>query len=273
VPILAIQPAGRGPHPFQLTQKQSRFEHMTLIRSVQMHADPGSARKPVVACTVVLFSAAAVVGATAATLAADELDIRIGYLRLVEQRATLSPLQMPAENGGVAGAKLGIEDNNTTGKFLNQRFSLDEVRLDPTDDPQAAVTALAGRGARLIVADLPADALLKAADAGGEGVLFNASATDDRLREEDCRGNVVHVAPTRSMLADGLAQYLVWMQWRRWLMVVGSHPPDKLYADALRRAARRFGAKIVEERVFEDTGGARRSDSGVVQVQRQIPVF
>jgi ABC transporter substrate binding protein (PQQ-dependent alcohol dehydrogenase system) len=75
------------------------------------------------------------------------------------------------------------------------------------------------------------------------------------------------------MLADGLAQYLAWKQWRRWLLVAGSHPADKLYADALRRAARRFGNRIVQERVFEDTGGARRTDSGVVQVQRQMPVF
>jgi ABC transporter substrate binding protein (PQQ-dependent alcohol dehydrogenase system) len=75
------------------------------------------------------------------------------------------------------------------------------------------------------------------------------------------------------MLADGLAQYLVWKQWRRWLLVVGSHTEDQLYADALRRAARRFGARIVQERVFKDTGGARTTDSGVVQIQRQIPVF
>src|SRR4029077_20830461 len=34
-----------------------------------------------------------------------------------------------------------------------------------------------------------------------------------------------------------------------------------------------FGAKIVEERVYQDTGGGRRSDSGSVQVQRQMPVF
>ena len=57
------------------------------------------------------------------------------------------------------------------------------------------------------------------------------------------------------------AQYLVWKQWPRWLLVVGSHDEDKLFADALRRAAKRFGAKIVEERTFEDTGGARRTDS------------
>jgi ABC transporter substrate binding protein (PQQ-dependent alcohol dehydrogenase system) len=127
----------------------------------------------------------------------------------------------------------------------------------------------------LVITDLPAAAVLKAADAGRpRGLLFfNAGATDDRLREEDCRANVVHVAPTRSMLADGLAQYLVWKRWSRWLLVAGSHPDDKLFADALRRAAARFGAKIVQERVFEDTGGARRTDSGIVQVQRQMPLF
>src|SRR5215213_1161490 len=56
-------------------------------------------------------------------------------------------------------------------------------------------------------------------------------------------------------------------------VVTGSHAKDRLHADALRRAAARFGAKIVQERVFEDTGGARRTDSGIVQTQRQIPLF
>jgi len=84
---------------------------------------------------------------------------------------------------------------------------------------------------------------------------------------------VIHTAPTRSMLADALAQYLVWKQWRRWLLVVGSHAEDKLYGDALRRSAKRFGARIVQDKVFEDTGGARRTDSGVAQIQRQLPVF
>jgi ABC transporter substrate binding protein (PQQ-dependent alcohol dehydrogenase system) len=75
------------------------------------------------------------------------------------------------------------------------------------------------------------------------------------------------------MLADGLAQYLAWKKWGRWVLVVGSHPADQLYAAALKRAAARFGGKIVAERVFKDTGGARQTDSGVVQIQRQIPVF
>jgi ABC transporter substrate binding protein (PQQ-dependent alcohol dehydrogenase system) len=210
-----------------------------------------------------------------AALAADPAEIGIGYLRRAAIKPTLSLVEQPAENDGVAGARLAIEDNNTTGKFLNQHFTLEEVRLREGDDAAKAALALTDRNIGFIIADLPADALLKAADAVRDRgtVLFNAGSIDDRLREEDCRANMIHTAPTRSMLADGLGQYLVWKQWKRWLLVTGSHDDDKLFAGVLRRSAARFGAKIVQERVFEDTGGARRTDSGVTLIQRQMPVF
>jgi len=207
-------------------------------------------------------------------LAADPVEIGIGYLGHAGVRSTLSLVQQPADNDGIAGAHLAIEDNNTTGKFLNQHFTLQEVRLKEGEDVAQAASALAEHNG-FIIADLPPDALLKAADALRDRgtVLLNAGAIDDSLREQDCRANIIHVAPTRSMLADALAQYLVWKQWKRWFLVVGSHDKDKLFADALRRAATRFGGKIVQEKTFEDTGGARRTDSGVTLIQRQMPVF
>ncbi|MGJ5153392.1 ABC transporter substrate-binding protein [Bradyrhizobium sp. HKCCYLR1023] len=221
-----------------------------------------------------LMGAIGLIAAATAASAADPVDIAIGYLGRASVPQTLSPLDQPAADDGVAGAKLAIEDNNTTGKFLNQRFTLIDRRVKDDEDAAQAANELAGKTG-FVVVDLPADAVLKVADAlRGRGVtLLNVGATDDRLREQDCRANVIHVAPTRSMLADGLAQYLVWKQWKRWLLVTGSHDNDRLFADALRRAATRFGAKIVEERTFEDTGGARRTDSGVTLIQRQMPVF
>jgi ABC transporter substrate binding protein (PQQ-dependent alcohol dehydrogenase system) len=207
--------------------------------------------------------------------AQDTLDIKIGYLRRAQHQETISLVQMPPPDNGLAGAQMAAKDNDTTGRFLNQRYSLVDLHLKFGDDPATAVAELARQGISLIVADLPADDLLKAAEAGKAGriLFFNAAATDDRLRQKDCRANVVHTAPSRAMLADGLAQYLVWKKWVRWLLVVGSHERDKLFAAALIRAANRFGAKIVQQREFKDTGGARRTDSGVVQVQQQMPVF
>jgi ABC transporter substrate binding protein (PQQ-dependent alcohol dehydrogenase system) len=210
-----------------------------------------------------------------AVSAAEPLEFKLGYLRMPKPRNAISLVELPPDNNGLAGAQAAVNDNNTTGKFLNQRFTLEDVKLKETDDPVQAIGTLADRGIALVIADLPAEALIRVADAArARGVLlFNVGATDDRLREADCRANLIHIAPSRSMLADALAQYLVWKQWRRWFLVVGSHESDALFTDALRRAAKRFGAKIVEERVFKDTGGSRRSDTGVVQVQRQIPVF
>jgi ABC transporter substrate binding protein (PQQ-dependent alcohol dehydrogenase system) len=223
----------------------------------------------------ITLAAAYMLAAISAIPAADSLIVKIGYLSRAERAETISLLEQPASNNGVAGAQLAIEDNNTTGKFLNQSFSLEATRLKDSEDPVAAAMQLADRGVSLTILDLPAGVLLKIADAGrARGLLlFNVGAADDRLRQEDCRPDVIHVAPSHSMLADGLAQYLVWKRWRRWLLAVGSHDADKLYADALRRAAGRFGAKIVQERVFPDTGGARRTDSGLVQIQSQIPLF
>ena len=199
----------------------------------------------------------------------------MGVLRIEHSRQTISIVDIPPADDFIAGARMAMADNNTTGKFLDQSFTVEEVKLSPEDDAAAAARTLLDKGVRYLIADLPADALLKVADAAkDEGALvFNAGAPDDSLREQDCRANVIHTAPSRSMLADGLAQYLIWKQWRKWFLVVGSHPEDVALGEAYERSAKKFGAKIVEKRVFEDTGGGRRSDSGVVQTQRQMPVF
>jgi ABC transporter substrate binding protein (PQQ-dependent alcohol dehydrogenase system) len=221
-----------------------------------------------------LLGVCVLVALSGAGLSDQPLEIKIGYLRQAPSRIKMSLIDVPAGNDGLAGAQLAIEDDNTTGRFLNQHYTLVETLLGEGDDPVAAMNALADRGASFIVTSLDADRLLKTADAGkarGE-MLINASALDERLREQDCRANVIHVAPTRSMLADALAQYLVWKKWTKWMLLTGSHEKDALFAEALRHAATRFGAKIVEQREFKDSGGARRTDSGVTEIQRQMPV-
>src|SRR6266550_7284013 len=76
----------------------------------------------------------------------DAAEINIGYLRRPDLKSTLSLIQTPANNDGIAGARLAIDDNNTTGRFLNQQFSLEDVRLAGGANAVGASIALAERG-------------------------------------------------------------------------------------------------------------------------------
>lgn len=202
--------------------------------------------------------------------AAEVTRVPIAYLsQVVEAPPSLSNLQPPPDDEGVAGGRLAIADNNTTGRFLKQEFSLEAVNVPEDGDPVAAFQKLLADGVRLVVLDVPADALLAIADAAKDkGVLLlNAGAPDDRLRGTECREDILHIAPSRAMLADGLAQYLVWKRWREWFLIVGQREGDKRLAEALRRAAKRFGAKIVEDKAWDFGPDTRRT------AQAEVPAF
>src|SRR5215217_3273860 len=104
-----------------------------------------------------IFLIAALCGWTLQSLATEAIEVRIGYLHWSEIKPTISIAQLPTENDGVAGAQLALHDNNTTGKFLNQRFALEVVPLRAGDDPTVAARLLADRHVALVIADVPAD--------------------------------------------------------------------------------------------------------------------
>jgi ABC transporter substrate binding protein (PQQ-dependent alcohol dehydrogenase system) len=247
---------------------------MMAIRVALGARTAGFAMRMTLAAAVLVL--AALPAPAQAAQPSQPLEIRIGHIRLAEPPILpISLIERPAPDNGLAGAQLGVKDNNTTGQFTGQKYILSEAAVMTQEEALEALGGFAEAGVRFVVADLPAEMLLAVADkaAANDILVFNAGATDDHLRMENCRANVIHVAPSRAMLADALAQFLVWKQWPRWFLIVGSHEDDRAYGEALKRAAKRFGAEIVEERVFEDRGGARTTDTGLAQVQRQIPLF
>ncbi|MEJ1160805.1 ABC transporter substrate-binding protein [Prosthecomicrobium sp. N25] len=173
------------------------------------------------------------------------------------------------EDHGIAGGRLAVRDSNTTGRLVGQSFKLEEVVIEEDGDPVAAFAELTAKGLQFIVLNLPADKVLKVSDAakGKEITLFNAGAQEDALRGENCRDNVMHVAPSRSMLTDSLAQYLVWKRWRNWLVIYGPHPGDQAYLGEVRRAAKKFAGKIVAEKEWTFGPDGRRT------AQQEVPLL
>ncbi len=204
------------------------------------------------------------------TMAQDSGEIRIGFLsQTLEPPPSVANPDEPAVDDGLAGAALAIADNNTTGKFLKQSFLLDAVEVAPDGDAAAALRELAGRGDRLVIVDAPGatvEALSKLPEARNL-LLLNATAPDDSLRGASCAPNLLHVVPSRAMLADALGQYLVKKRWPRWFLVTGRRPEDMLFADAVRRAAKRFGAQIVAEKTWTAESDVNRT------AEAEIPVF
>ncbi|WP_372571960.1 ABC transporter substrate-binding protein [Ruegeria jejuensis] len=210
----------------------------------------------------------------ASVAAAAAIDVKAAVLRI--DYPTLLPISrydLRPEDLGFAGAMLADEDNGTTGSFLGHTYETAHVAVPP-EEADAAMEQILADGTRLIVILSNAEDLLRLSDKAAEAgaLVFNAQAPDIALRDDQCRGNLLHVTPSRAMNADAVAQFAVWKKWGDWFLVAGSNPEDVALAEAFRRAATKFGAKITEDRTFEDTGGSRRTDSGHVLVQRQLPL-
>ncbi len=187
----------------------------------------------------------------------------------------LSLVDKEVKDKGIQGARIALEEDNRTGRLLGQHYDLLEALLPANGSPVEKAKELLAQGHGIIVADLEAQDLLAVSDLpeAKNAVIFDVRTSDDVLRQEQCRANVFHIPPNWAMRADALAQYLLWKKWRRWVLIVGKSPADQGYAAAIRRAANRFGAKIVEERPYTFEPGQRRTDTGHQQIQSQMPML
>jgi len=203
-----------------------------------------------------------------ATAAEDPVQVRIGYLAYIPDTGPILSNVIPEpKDAGLRGAELAIVDSNSTGRFLNHHYSLTSASAD---SPQALLEHASEQhqqGLRLFVVNAPVETLRQLSAAMPDSLLFNAGSPDDSLRSTACLHNVLHTLPSRAMLADALAQFLTVRRWTRWLLIVGQPPDDTAYANALRRAAKRFGHTIVAEKTFTFDNDQRRS------AQADMPLF
>ncbi len=234
---------------------------------------PISNRRPVLSLVMGLTMMAA---APVIAVSAQEQAVKIGWLsQSVNRTVPYAYLDPPPADEGVQGARLGIADNATTGRFTGQSFELVERRTPVEGDIAAAFRDLTSNNVRLVVTDLAAPGLLSIAalPEAASVTIFNTAAPDDRLRGADCRANILHPSPSRAMLADALVEFLATKNWLHILLVVGRGDGDREFAADIRHAAKKFGARIVQEKPWTFVPGARRTDTGHFAIQAEVARF
>ena len=196
-------------------------------------------------------------------------EIKIAYLTQEKQLpAALSNLEPFITDKGLQGALLGLKDNNTTGQFTQQNYTLKQMIVPLEGDVNLAFGELLKQGFQLFIVNLAAEKLVELHQLNkNQALIFDIATRNDAFRHNQCLNDVLHLLPSRAMRADALAQYMLKKRWQRWFLVIGNTPEDALYAQAIKRSAKRFGMKIIATKKWQHTYDARRT------AQADIPVF
>ncbi|MDU9003555.1 ABC transporter substrate-binding protein [Sedimentitalea todarodis] len=198
-----------------------------------------------------------------------DLNVTITFLQQIPPRPpVLSNLDPMPDDLGVAGARLGEIENNATGQFLKQDYTLDIVQVAPDGDLAEAARLALARSPNLVL-NVPAAEAQRIADLpeAAEALLFNAGSRDVMLRDTGCRANLLHTIPSDAMRADALMQFAVFKRWDKLAMVAGSYPQDIAFAAALRNSATKYGLGMIAEKTWTFDADMRRNAA------QEVPLF
>ena len=217
-----------------------------------------------------VFSTVILMFISQSVYAVHKQEINITYFtQQLKIPAALSNLDAFIVDKGLQGALLAIKDNNTTGQFTGHQYILNAVTVPVDGDISEVYKSLNPEQNTLLISNLFRTQLEQIAQLAGQSktLIFDVATRSDQLRYRRCYNNIFFLAPSRAMRADALAQYMLKKRWKKWFLVIGPNADDRLYASAIKRAAKRFGIKIVEEKTWTHTYDARRT------AQLDVPVF
>lgn len=149
--------------------------------------------------------------------------------------------------------KLAIKESRFAAQKKGIKFSLDRHEVETLDQVPALIQRLEQEGVRFFMLDLPGEGVQLAAQNSDPklSTLFNLSALDNQLRNQACQSNLLHVAPSRLMLTDAMAQYLVSKKWKEALVLFGESEQDRNYLASLQLSAKKFGLDLVAEKPYK----------------------
>ena len=195
-------------------------------------------------------------------ISADIQQIQIVHLnRVIEREPTIYSINPEVIDNGILGSKMGIKDNNTTGKFTNQNFELIEKKITKKESAKQVFEEFRKEKYKFFILNVSKDdfAEIQSSDLIEGSIVINASLKDNNLRNQNCNKNILHTAPSYKMVSDALIQFLKKKNWTKLLLISGVNERDKQFAESIKLSSDRFGLKITNEKIWDMTHDFRRT--------------
>lgn len=204
------------------------------------------------------------------SLSASDISVKILYLdQKVKHPPVLSNVMEKPDDLGLQGAKIAVEDSEKTAKFMNQHYTLQTEISENEATLLHAFERYVEQGGRYAVLNVQYPLFLKLLThpKSQNILLINAGLSNPRLRMLYCNPNLLHTMADDTMLYDGLMQFLVKRNFKKIFLIKGKTAKDKNIVYAIKRAAKKFGATIVKEKVWENKSDIRR------KAEDELPAF
>ena len=159
-------------------------------------------------------------------------------------------IQTQNEKPVLRAGKLALFESTTSYETFDIQPVLNTLKLDSSIDFRSQLAAI--HPDSLVIVDTPEDTFVEVAQILSQLNLttVNVRHSNPDLRENMCLETLFHTIPSDRMYFDALAQFLIYSNWRKVLVVHGPSKQDHARVKTLNESLLKFGADISDIREF-----------------------
>ena len=186
----------------------------------------------------------------------DLESVNIAYIE-IENDSRYDPdvaytrIQLKPTGRPFAGALVAYGESEKLFDILGKEIEISRFVVKDNEEILNKIKELVSQNTHFFIIDADSSFFKKIPEFDLKNIaIFNITEPDDSLRQENCDSRVFHTIPSYSMLSDALAQYLVFKNWKKILLLKGPHEEDTIIADSFINSSNKYGLDIIETKDF-----------------------
>ena len=186
----------------------------------------------------------------------DLESVNIAYIE-IENDSRYDPdvaytrIQLKPTGRPFAGALVAYGESEKLFDILGKEIEISRFVVKDNEEMLNKIKELVSQNTHFFIIDADSSFFKKIPEFDLKNIaIFNITEPDDSLRQENCDSRVFHTIPSYSMLSDALAQYLVFKNWKKILLLKGPYEEDTIIADSFINSSNKYGLDIIETKDF-----------------------